>query len=541
MRLPNRNTIYIALLLILIAFIYSRTDRGIIDYIFPFGEKSKHTRKVNEALNIIGHYYVDSVNWEKTSEGALQGALRTLDPHSEYFTKEEVQNNEENFEGRYQGIGIYFDVIEGFITVISVIPGSPAQEAGLIAGDKIIRINGKLALNLSTDEVPKRLKGPAGTEVEVSIRRDGLSKPFEVTITRSEIPIFTINTYFKADSITGYVWINRFAHHTADELEEALSEMEKQGIKRLILDLRGNGGGLLRQAVQVAGKFINGHKKVVYTKGRLSRFDETYYTDDFGFTRKRDYPLIVLIDQSSASASEIVAGALQDYDRALIVGVSSFGKGLVQNEFSLSDGSRVRLTVSKYYTPSGRLIQRPYKGRDLDEYYNGSAEDSSAAQQDTTERPVYYTRAGRPVYGGGGINPDVEIKFTTHAHSPKMIQQFNQKRCFFTTAAAIVPGERERWPSVEKFSRGYRVSDIWLRKFKKTGRDKDIIFSEQEFKKDEVYLKNRLKAEIARQLWGMSAFYRVLLEYDNQYKESFKYFKEAQRFIESSTAGRSKK
>lgn len=541
MDVRKRNNYIIFISLILIAFIYSGIDTGFIDYIFPFSQKSRSTRKINEVLNIVNKYYVDSVDWQQTGKGAIEGALKTLDPHSVYFSKEEVQRNDENFEGRYHGIGIQFDVIDGYITVIAVIPGSPAQDAGLLAGDQIVKINGKSAYNISSSDVPKKLKGPANSEVDVTIRREGMRNPFDVTLTRAEIPIFTINTYFRPDSITGYVWLNRFAQHTADELEDALLEMERQGIKRLILDLRDNGGGLLRQAVQVVGKFIDGHKKVVYTRGRLSRFNETYYTDEFELTKKRDYPLIVLIDQSSASASEIVAGALQDYDRALIVGERSFGKGLVQNEFDLGDGSRVRLTISKYYTPSGRLIQRAYKGKDIADYYRGAGEDSLAAEKDTLESPVFYTKAGRKVFGGGGIKPDVEIKYATYAHSRKLIMQLNQKRCFFAAAMLISRNSPQWGADFEKFYNEFRVSKSELNSLKKIAGDKEIQFKKRDFIKDERYLKNRLKAEVARHFWGMPEFYRVLLQYDNQFSEAFNYFKEAEKIIASEEVKAQKK
>ncbi|MEJ2055269.1 MAG: S41 family peptidase, partial [Calditrichaceae bacterium] len=367
--------------------------------------RKKNVDKFNEVIRYMDNAYVEDINWKPSIEGAIEGMLETLDPHSVYITAEDAAVNEENFEGRYQGIGIHYDVIDGYLTVISVIPGSPSEEVGLQAGDRIVKINGKSAYDISMADVPKKLKGPAGSPVDVTIQRNGSEETFDVTIVRGEIPIFTLNTYFMVNENTGYVWVNRFARTTSTELEDALMDLEEHGMERLVLDLRGNGGGLLKEAVKVVAQFIPGHKKVVYTRGRFSRYDEQFFTDDFGVTRTYDVPLIVLLDGGSASASEIVAGALQDYDRALIIGTNSFGKGLVQNEFKLNDGSRIRLTVSKYYTPSGRLIQKPYKNKALDQYFTESAEPETTADSTSGDslqnRPVYYTQNGRKVYGGG--------------------------------------------------------------------------------------------------------------------------------------------
>jgi len=532
MKIKIYRSTLIVLILIILAYLAAYLNPGILDDLSPFSAKAKSTRKIDEVMHIINRYYVDSVDWKQTSAGAIKGALRTLDPHSVYFTKEEVRKNEENFEGRYQGIGIQYDVIDGFISVISVIAGSPSEKVGLQAGDRIIKINGQSVHNITTDEVPKKLKGPKGSKVTVTIRREGLAAPFDVTIERDEIPIYTINTYFKPDSITGYVWINRFAEHTSDELEQALKVLEKKGIQRLVLDLRENGGGFLSQAVKVAGKFIPGHKKVVFTRGRLSRFDETFYSDDFGFSPKRSYPLIVLIDHSTASASEIVAGALQDYDRALIVGSRSFGKGLVQNEFGLRDGSRIRLTISKYYTPSGRLIQRPYKGLAIEEYYLEGENDSTFAKKNRrVKKPVFFTRAGRKVYGGGGIQPDIKVKFTALYKSQKMIAQFYQKRIFFITAsdfASAHPFWKDRFV---QFRTKFCITPALLKRMKRNALQKNITFDAHEFKTDLPYLKNRLKAEIARHFWSMEKFYRILLQDDNQLAEALKHFPEARRLL----------
>lgn len=526
----RKNRLYLlAVAAAIFAVFAARSDFSFTNFSAQNAQKKAGIAKLNQVLNVVNKYYVDSLDWQEVSTGAIEGVLKTLDPHSVYFDPATVKQNEEQFSGHYYGIGIQFDVLDGYITVITVISGSPSEAAGLLAGDKITRINGASAHNISVSEVPKKLKGPQGSEVEVTIKREGL-KPFDVTIIRDEIPIFTINTYFKADAHTGYIWPGRFASTTAEEFEEALRDLERQGIDRLILDLRGNGGGYLRQAVKLAGLFIAGHKKVVYTKGRLSRFDETFYTDDFGISSARDYPLIVLIDHSSASASEIVAGAFQDYDRALIVGARSFGKGLVQNEFELNDHSRVRLTVSKYYTPSGRLIQRPYKGKNIEDYYLEGVSDS--IKTDSAEvKPVFFTSGGRKVYGGGGITPDFEVDFETYSKSRAMTARFNSKRIFFETAAAYVNSHPGWKISFKKFKKNFRVSNRLLSDLERAARKKEIKFSALDFKNDRAYLKNRLKAEIARNIWGAARFYEILLEYDNQFQKALDLFPEIDGFL----------
>jgi carboxyl-terminal processing protease len=528
----SRNFVLLFIAIVILSIIASRFDAQIISLNPEKHSKKENLSKFDDVIKLIDNVYVDDVNWNHSVEGAINGLLETLDPHSIYITPSDAEINEENFEGKYQGIGIHFDVVDGYVTVISVIPGSPSEEAGLQAGDKIIKINGESAYQLSTADVPKKLKGPAGSMVDVTIQRFGVENPIEISIKRDEIPIYTVNTYFKADQHTGYVWLNRFAKTTASELEDALMELETQGIDQLILDLRGNGGGLLKEAVKVVAKFIPGHEIVVYTKGRFSRYDEEFYTDDFEVSSVREYPLIVLIDAGSASASEIVAGAIQDYDRGLIVGTNSFGKGLVQNEFVLSDKSRIRLTVSRYYTPSGRLIQKPYKNRNLEDYYNGVEIDSieKAENSDSTYTgPVFYTKGGRKVLGGGGIKPDVEVKFNSISKLPDLTRELIQKRIIFELASELV-SENPQWAeSFGSFNRDYELDTRQLKRLLKIAMDKNISISKGQIEADQLYLKNRIKADIARNIWGMSKYYEVILEYDNQFQESLKLFPKAQQ------------
>ncbi len=530
----TKRTRFLFFVLIIVLLIVVRNNYKWVFYNYlPPLQQSEY--KLERVLKVIDRYYVDSVNWQRTTDKAISAALRSLDPHSIYLSPEEVKRTLEDFEGHYYGIGIQFDIVNDYPTVISVIPGSPSARAGLQAGDQIIEIEGESAYKLTVKEVPKKLKGPRGTAVTVTIHRPSLEKPFKVTLVRDEIPITTLNTYFKVDSTTGYVWLNRFAFTTSQELEMALQELESKGIKQLILDLRDNGGGLLRQAVSVVGKFIEGNKLVVYTKGRLKTFNEKYYTEPYREGKVRDYPLIVLINHNTASASEIVAGALQDYDRALIVGTRSFGKGLVQNEFELPDQSRIRLTVSKYYTPSGRLIQRPYKNKSANEYFAEIWNDSLEQKElDSLQAlHVYYTSKGRKVYGGGGIQPDIEISFEDSVRTSQWMLDLFDKRVFFKTILQWAP-RLKLWSSdFEKFQKAFVVSDRMLQTLKQIAQKEKIKIPSQEFKMEQNYLKQRLKAEAARFYWGMSGFYRMLLESDRQFKEARKYFDQARALLEA--------
>ena len=530
----TRRTRFLLIVLAIVLLIFIRNNYKLLlfNYLSP---ADQGTYKLERTFKIIDRYYVDSVDWQATTDKAIAGALRSLDPHSIYLNPEQVKRTMEDFEGHYYGIGIQFDIVDDYPTVITVFPGSPSARAGLQAGDQIIEIEGQSAYKLTVDDVPKKLKGPKGTKVTVKIRRPTLEEPFEVTLIRDEIPITTINTYFKIDSVTGYVWLNRFAFTTSEELENALLDLEAKGIKQLMLDLRDNGGGLLRQAVAVVGKFIEGNKLVVYTKGRLKTFNEKYYTEEFRDGKVRDYPLIVLINHNTASASEIVAGALQDYDRALIVGTRSFGKGLVQNEFELPDKSRIRLTVSKYYTPSGRLIQRPYKNKSKEKYFTEIWSDSleQAPTDSAQAQQIFYTSKGRKVYGGGGIWPDVEIPFSDSLEAADWMVELFNKRIYFKTVLQWM-GRLKIWSTdFQKFKDRFVVSQKMLLTLKRIAAQNEIKIPEDQFKTEQNYLRQRLKAEMARFYWGLPAFYQMLLANDQQFKKAGQYFDKAKGLLEN--------
>jgi len=527
--MKNRS-LYLSWVLIAILLALLFKQSFIKYFVADFTETEKlNFDKLEEIITIAQTNYVDEVNWDKAISGAIDGMLQSMDPHTVYFDLSEAQSNDESFEGKYQGIGIQYDVIDGYINVISVISGAPSEKVGVLSGDVIVEINGESAFGISNADVPKKLKGPKNSVVEIAVRREGFEDNLNFEITRDEIPIYTINTSFMANDSTGYIWVNRFASTTADELENALITLEKKGMKQLVLDLRYNGGGYLWQAVKIVGKFISGHKKVVFTKGRNSVEADQHFSDDHGKSIDRDYPLVILINHSSASASEIVAGAIQDYDRGLIVGTRSFGKGLVQNEYVLSDQSRLRLTVSKYYTPSGRLIQKPYENKTLSDYftYLDVEKDSLESKDSQDSLMVYHTSAGREVFGGGGINPDVVLADSGFSKSPKLTQKLFGKRVFFEVAARYANHNKKLKQNVEDFLKNFEVSDKLFQELKKVAEEKEIFFDSEVWNADIPFLKNRLKAEIARSIWSQNEFYRVILENDNQFIRALNMFPKA--------------
>ncbi len=496
----------------------------------------KQVNKLEDISRLVDRHYVEDINWDEAMEGAINGMLEKLDPHSVYIPAEKVKGNKENFAGKYEGIGIQFDVLDGYITVISPIPGSPAYRLGIIAGDRIVKINGESAIGISSDDVPKKLKGPKGTSVDVMIQRTGVAEELPFTIVRDEVPISTITASFMVDDSTGYIAVNRFAMITAKEVEERLVELEKQNMKRLVLDLRWNSGGYLYEAVKMAGKFISGHKKIVYTKGREGQYSdgaEDYFADQFGRKTPRDCDLVVLINRGSASAAEIVAGAIQDYDRGMIVGENSFGKGLVQKEFMLNDGSAVRITTAKYYTPSGRCIQRDYKGKEVEEYYEEISDSAWAATQDSiTDRPLFYTAKGRQVYGGGGIQPDIQIRNAHKSQAPKLVNEILKHRLFFEFANDYATRHPELKSSLASFRKTFRVNRDIMNAFKKLCLRKGVKLENGLFEKDERYLQSRIKGEIARKFWENDGYYYIMLDYDTQFLRALDSFEQARELAQ---------
>lgn len=488
---------------------------------------------MNDIIGIVNDYYVEVPDWDAVMEGAYSGLMEKLDPHSFYIDKKELSTINEEFTGKFEGIGIEFDVLDGYITVISPVAGAPAEKVGIEVGDKIVKINGESAYKIKRENVAKKLRGPKGTSVTVTIRRPGV-EDFDVTIIRDEIPLYSVSAAFMVDDSSGYIFVNRFSGTTADEVEQALVRLKSAGMKRLVLDLRNNGGGLMDQAVRIADMFIDGRKMIVYTKGRIRGANEEFYSGRYnGYG---DLSLVILVNRGSASASEIVAGAIQDHDRGLIVGETSFGKGLVQRQYPLRDGSAIRMTVARYYTPSGRLIQRPYDGT-LEDYYKDFYEinrDSLLAAEDSVEaRPQYQTDGGRVVYGGGGITPDYFVKFERDISRDTYKLLRHQSRVLFEYTTRVAEEYKRYKNKKDRFFTKLEISDNDFDMFIETARAKGIKVDYEKIKKDADYIKMMLKAELAREFWGYDEYYKVIRTYDNQVQAAIQYLDEARNMLVS--------
>ncbi|MCY3630867.1 MAG: S41 family peptidase [Rhodothermaceae bacterium] len=371
----------------------------------------ENLRKLEDAFLLINRRYVDPVDPNKVAEDAIDGMIESLDPHSSYIDASAFKEVEESFRGSFGGIGVWFQVLDGDTArVVSPIENGPSEKVGIRAGDRIIAVNDTSVIGVGEDEVMRRLKGPIGTQVEVRIYRLGLNQPFNVLITRDLIPLYSVTSSYMVDELTGYIRINRFAQSTYAEFVQAIADLQGQGMGRLILDLRDNGGGILQSAVAIVDELLSGNDIIVSVKGRNVP-DEVYAAGHPG--RFETQPIIVLTNHNSVSASEIVAGALQDHDRALLIGQRTYGKGLVQNQYPLPDDSRLQITTARYYTPSGRLIQTPYERGDRETYLEDKLERWIEASRDpegyVSQIPdslKFSTTHGRTVFGDGGITPD---------------------------------------------------------------------------------------------------------------------------------------
>ncbi|HRS91172.1 MAG TPA: S41 family peptidase [Candidatus Marinimicrobia bacterium] len=509
-------------------------------FISPFGKSiiasgSDLYQKLNifqDIIRIINDSYVEEPDWNKVMEGAYRGMLEELDPHSVYIEPKQLDDLNEQFSGKFEGIGIEFDILDGYITVISPVAGAPAERAGLEVGDKIVKIDGESAYRINRDDVQKKLRGPKGSEVTVTVRRQGQTD-FDVKIIRDEIPLYSVSAAFMIDDSTGYIFLNRFSGTTSDEVEKALNRLSAEGMQRLVFDLRNNSGGYLEQAVEIADKFIAGRQKIVYTRGRISSANEEFYSSKTEPYEK--IPLVILINRGSASASEIVAGAVQDLDRGLIVGETSFGKGLVQRQYPLRDGSAIRVTVARYYTPSGRLIQRPYDGA-IDDYYstfNEENRDSLLAIEDSVEkRPKFSTVGGRTVYGGGGITPDYSVKYDQALNNETYKLLRHPSRVIFEYASDFVNKNRDLATDRKNFYKNFEVSNKDFEAFKKMAVEKIGDLNIKQVEKDAEYLKILIKAEIARGYWGYDEYYKIVRLSDNQVTSAVNYLGEARKMLQ---------
>ena len=490
-------------------------------------EVGSDVQKLREVLTKVHDEYVDTVNTRNLVDEAITEMLHKLDPHSSYIPAQDRIAANEDLRGNFDGIGVEFNIFQDTIVVVTPLSGGPSEALGVQSGDKIIRVDDKnlAGIGVTSADVMKALKGPKGTEVKVTILRRG--KEIDYKIVRDKIPQYSVDVSYMVDNQIGYIKVNRFAATTYDEFHQALSKLKEQGMKKLILDLQGNPGGYMNIAIDMADDFLKAGKKIVFTKGKDKKNNSEAFSTDRGSFEQGD--LIVLVNEGSASASEIVSGALQDNDRALIVGRRSFGKGLVQSPFDLSDGSELRLTVSRYYTPSGRSIQKPYQ--DGDEYaldiisrYN-HGEFFHADSIKFNDSLKYITPNGRTVYGGGGIMPDYFVPLDTSLNSHYLNELYTSTSIQeYTFDYAERHKEELEKKGYEDYLKNFAVTDKMISELIKVGERNKVKPNTKELKEKKQLFQVHIKAQIARKLWGNDGFYPVFNETNEVFKQAVKLF-----------------
>jgi carboxyl-terminal processing protease len=486
------------------------------------------------ALNAVEDHYVGEVESDRLVYSAISGMLQTLDPHSSFMDPRTYAQMRERQEGRYYGLGITIVVVNGDITVLSLFEGSPAYQKGLRRGDIIAKISGEDTKGWTSDQAVRKLRGPKGTFVEISLKRTGYDNLIPLQVMRDEIHIPTIPAYFMVNSTTGYVRLQDFAENTNEELGRALKDLSAKGMRRLVLDLRNNPGGPLDQAIKVSNRFLPRGDLIVYTRGRVPNSDQNYHATD-----QSDYlnvPMIVLVNRNSASASEIVAGALQDHDRALVVGETTFGKALVQSVYRVSQGAGVAVTTARYYTPSGRLIQRPWDGS-FDEYLTYTLREQNPDRQYNAE-DLKYTDAGRKVYSGGGIEPDkrhggpVEgfnpTRFGRMVFNRQLPDSFAQRFSRRGDTRIATNATRE----ARTLAADYAVDDAMLADFKEHLRKQKVKIDEAAWEKDKEFLRAMIRFEIDVDLFSVAEARKNLSKVDPQLQFALDLFPEAERLTQ---------
>jgi carboxyl-terminal processing protease len=501
-------------------------------------EVTQQYRVFTAALDAIDKEYVDEVPSDRVIYSAIDGMLHTLDPHSSFFDPKSYAQMRERQEGRYYGLGITIQSIDGDITVMSIFEGSPAYKKGLRRGDILSKVGDLDMKGWTTDQAVKKLKGPKGTLVNVSIRRRGYDGLINMDVVRDEVNITTVRAAFMIDKETGYVKLDQFTETSDRELGDALQKLSSSGMKRLVFDLRENPGGALDQAIRIANRFLPKNDMIVYTRGRVPNANQNYVANE-----QSDYthlPVVTLVNRNSASASEIVSGALQDHDRAFIVGETTFGKALVQSVYPISEQAGVAVTTGRYYTPSGRLIQRPWDGT-FDEYLTYTLRDQTSAERPHKSSDLKYTDAGRKVYSGGGIEPD---KFVVGAgmegFNPTRFGRLLNARQEFANFADQFRAEGDtRFSDANKnkkpIARGFVVDEAMLTEFKKTIAARKVKIDEESFAKDDTFIRAMIHFEIDSALFGMEEARRNLITKDPQAQFALTQFAEATHLLELAT------
>ena len=496
----------------------------------------EHILKLMYTGNIITNFYVDDADNDKVTEEGIKAMLKTLDPHSTYTDPKETKSLLEQMEGSFGGIGIQFNIVSDTLYVIQTTNNGPSERAGILPGDKIVAVNDTViaGVKMERSDIMSRLRGEKGTTVNVEVVRRGIDRKLHFSLVRDDISTETVDVAYMIDKKNAYMRITSFGAKTHQEFVTKLDSLKKCGMKNLVLDLCGNGGGYLTAAVGILGELIDEEQLVVYTEGKKNpRYD--YFSKGSGTFRKGN--LVVLVDETSASASEILAGAVQDWDRGLIVGRRTFGKGLVQRPFQLPDGSMIRLTIARYYTPTGRCIQKPYDNDsvkyedDLMRRYNSGEMTSADSIHFPDSLKTYTLRLQRPVYGGGGIMPDYFVPVDT-ARYTKYHRALAAKGCVIQASLHYIDENRERllaeYPTIDEFEKRFEVDEAFVEMLRQQGvRDSvKIEGGEEEFQRSLPELKLQLKQLVARDLWDMSDFMKLYNKNSDVFKKAYELVKE---------------
>ncbi len=478
-------------------------------------DRSKRS-SMQEVIDLINSNYVDPVNTDTLVEDAVEAMLSDLDPHSVYIPAMDLNDIKEDLQGNFQGIGVEFQIIDDTVHVVSVMPGGPSEKAGLKVGDRFLKVGDSIVTNnIDSDRIRRLLRGPGGSQVTVTMFRD--RSAFNTRITRGTIPLFSVDAAYMIDKQTGYIHLNKFSGTTYEEFMTSLEKLQGQGMKKLIFDVRDNGGGILGEAVDIADEFLDEEKLIVFTEGAAQPKVE-YKCRRPGLFEKG--ALVMLVDENSASASEVVAGALQDWDRGTIVGRRTFGKGLVQEQYELSDGAALRLTVARYFTPSGRSIQKSYgeghsayREEVLARYHNGELVHPDTLK--VAQGKPYKTKGGRIVYGGGGINPDVFVPFDTTGFTTDVTPLFVDQRFskFIYQYYLRNKGTLDQYRTAAQFADQFHGEDVAYQQLQQYIRTNNIVMPALP-QRDQLELKKRIKTWLARQMFRMEGYYEVANRYD---------------------------
>jgi len=529
---------YIILKKSLHTFIFLAAILMIVPQVSAQENVQKNQLKFGRLLRLVEGYYVDSADVDKLTEKAIVHLLSELDPHSVYISKDEVDKMNEPLQGNFEGIGISFNIYKDTLLITSIIPGGPSEKVGIRAGDRIVSVDGDniAGTGITNSDVFDMLRGEKGTTVEIKIMRRSADEMLDFTIIRDKIPIYSLDASYMLDNETGFIKLNKFSATTTEEFTQAVEELKSQKMRNLILDLRGNGGGYLKTAIEIADHFLDGNKMIVYTDGMNDPRREYKSTSKGVFTEGN---LVILVDESSASASEIVSGAVQDWDRGLIVGRRSFGKGLVQKPYFLTDGSMVRLTTAHYYTPSGRGIQKPYNNG-VEEYRREYMDRFSSGQlfsADSITLPdslKFQTLVnGRNVFGGGGIMPDIFIPMDTSSYN-RYYNRLRRNNIIYNFVLDYVDSNRsnlqKQYPTFNQYNKDFIVTSEMVEKIIAQGEKEGIERDEDSLSFTLESMATEIKALIARDIFSRNEFYKIIFQDDDAILKALEVIENKERY-----------